>query len=222
MANENNENENFVYERKESFFESFKRRLTQLRIGPPGGVRTTNRSMESLMNSGSITGFFRNLFDKAQDLFAAKPDKNPNKIEVVSVGNLSKDQNTQDITKTQDPEKPKVIVPGQDKTHSQTVPLQTVPDVADIVIDEAAQAVIIGEASTELESSDNSNLDGVDIAFDDEFQEDLAEIDKIDEALRKMEAQKLATQQNANQKNIIPKQVGTPKKSSPSQEGQYR
>lgn len=218
MADDNKENNDYVYERKESFFETFKNRLTQLRIAPPGGVKTTNRSMESLMNSGSISGFFRKLFDNAQKFFAAKPDKNPNKFEKVSVSDFAKNETTPDLTKTQDPEKPQVIIPGKDKSHSQTVAFQEVPAVADIIVDENAQTIIMAESENTIESADTPDLSNI----NEEYQSDLDEIDAIDAALRKMEAERTAAENNTVQKNIVPKGVGTVKKQNPSQEGPDR
>lgn len=171
-----NENDNYISERKESFLETFKKRLNQLRIGPPGNVKTTNRSMESLMNSGSITGFFRRLFDRAQEVLSSKPSKNLNTIQKISISDSEKSTNTLD--KSVEPSKTNdFYFPGLDNMKNPTVAsvqaAQTSTiDATTIEVAESGKAPI----NTETQSHDDSSIEVADISLDEDFKSSLEEI----------------------------------------------
>lgn len=211
MGKENND-ENYVYEQKESIFEAFKKRLTQLRIGPPSGVKTTNRSMESLMNSGSITGFFRRLFDKAQNVLTSKPQKNLNTIQKVSVSDFEKNSNTLD--KSIEPSKTSELrFPGLEhmKNVNTGAPVQVaennIIDATTIVIAEA-EIPSVNKENESLDDSlaNDSSMESADISLDEEFEaelEEIAEIKKAKEA--ELQATNIAVNQRNN--NIVNKNI---------------
>lgn len=164
---EENENDNYISERKESFFETFKKRLNQLRIGPPGNVKTTNRSMQSLMSSGSITGFFRRLFDRAQEALSSKPSKNLNTIQKVNISDYEKSTNPLDksveLSKTNN-----FYFPGLDMKKPSAAPVQdtTTPNVTTIEDSESGKDSVNKEA----QSHDDASIEVADISLDKDFK----------------------------------------------------